>query len=117
MILYDFALAKYLSKYQPFPVTFDAIAVLALIKHKVGFRALGMYGYLLDNGELMVPSAFDSEDNFWKKAYNKVSTLKEHSVTKVTIVTVSNQYQFQLNDIEFEAMPFYEWSILIPSRE
>jgi len=115
MILYDFALAKYLSKHQPFPVTFDTITVLALIKHKIPFRALGVHGYLLEDNTLMVPSAFESEDSFWKKSYNKISTLKEHYISSVTIVTVSNQYSFILNDILFEALPFYEWSILNPN--
>lgn len=115
MILYDFALAKYLSKSQPFPVTFDAIVVLALIKHDIPFYSLGIHGYLIGNNELVVPSAFESEESFWKKSYNKISILKIYNIEKVTIVSVSNQYSFILNDIMFEALPFYEWSILNPN--
>ena len=112
MILYDFALSKYLSKAQPFPITFDAIVVLALFKHTIPFRALGIHGYLVHDNTLVVPSAFEDEKSFWKKAYNKISLYKNSHIRKVTIVTVSNSYQFTLNEIMFEAMPFYEWSIL-----
>ncbi len=112
MILYDFALSKYLSKSQQFPVTFDAIIVLALSKHKIPFKALGLHGYLIADDELIVPSAFESEESFWQKSYNKISIYKKHNIKKVTIVSVSNQYSFTLNEIEFEASPFYEWSIL-----
>jgi len=112
MILYDFALSKYLSKSQPFPITFDAIVVLALFKHKIQFHALGIHGYLIHNHELVIPSAFENEESFWKKAYNKIHIYKKYSITKITVVTVSNLYSFSLNEIYFEAMPFYEWSIL-----
>jgi len=112
MILYDFALSKYLSKSQPFPITFDAIVVLALFKHNIPFQALGIHGYLIHDHELIIPSAFENEESFWKKSYNKMHLYQKHPITKITIVTVSNQYSFTLNDIAFEAMPFYEWSIL-----
>ncbi len=112
MILYDFALSKYLSKSQPFPITFDAIVVLALFKHSIPFQALGIHGYLIHGDELIIPSAFDNEESFWQKAYNKIHLYKKHAITHITVVTVSNQYRFTLNDIVFEAMPFYEWSIL-----
>ncbi len=112
MILYDFALSKYLSKSQPFPITFDAIVVLALFKHAISFRALSIHGYLIHDSELIVPSAFENEENFWQRSYNKVQLYKKHQICKVTVVTVSNSYRFTLNGIIFEAMPFYEWSIL-----
>ncbi len=112
MILYDFALSRYLSKSQPFPITFDAIVVLALFKHKISFWALGIHGYLIREDELIIPSAFEDEEHFWQKAYNKIHLYQKQQIRKITIVTVSNQYSFVLNNIQFEAMPFYEWSIL-----
>ncbi|NKQ41702.1 MAG: hypothetical protein HF962_09055 [Sulfurovum sp.] len=112
MILYDFALSKYLSKSQPFSITFDAIVVLALFKHNIPFQAIGIHGYLIHDNELIIASAFENEERFWKKAYNKISIYKKHDIRKVTIVSVSNTYDFELNDILFEALPFYEWSIL-----
>ncbi len=112
MILYDFALSKYLSKSQPFSVTFDAIVTLALFKHDISFCSIGIHGYLVRQNELIVPSAFENEESFWKKSYNKISLYKAYNIKKVTIVTVSNSYGFTLNGIAFEALPFYEWSIL-----
>jgi predicted AAA+ superfamily ATPase len=112
MILYDFALSKYLSKSQPFPVTFDAIIVLALAKHRIPFRSIGLHGYRIPQDELIVPSPFEGEEQFWKKAYNKIALYKQHKITRVTIVTVSNRYHFSIGNIVFEALPFYEWSIV-----
>lgn len=112
MILYDFALSKYLSKSQPFPITFDALVVLALFKHAISFRALGIHGYLVHGDELIIPSAFENEESFWKKAYNKIALYRKYGIKHVTIVTVSSSYGFILNGIAFEARPFYEWSIL-----
>jgi len=112
MILYDFALSKYLSKSQPFHITFDAMVVLALFKHKIKFQAIGMHGYLINDNELLIPSAFESEESFWKKAYNKIHIFKQYNIEKITIVSVSNSYRFALNNIDFNAIPFYEWSIL-----
>ena len=112
MILYDFALSKYLSKSQPFHVTFDAIVTLALFKHDIKFRALGIHGYLVKDQQLLIPAAFENEESFWKKAYKKIHIYKKYKIIKVTIVSVSNSYRFSLNDIEFESIPFYEWSIL-----
>jgi len=112
MILYDFALSKYLSKTQPFSATFDAIVVLALTKHRMHFHSLGLHGYQLDNNELIVPSPFESEENFWEKAYKKIPIYKKYDIKKITIVTVANRYHFVLGGIVFDALPFYEWSIV-----
>ncbi len=112
MILYDFALSKYLSKSQPFHVTFDAMVTLALFKHDIQFKTLGGHGYIIGNGQLLIPAAFESEDSFWRKSYKKIHIFKKYDITNITIVSVSNSYRFLLNDIEFESIPFYEWSIL-----
>jgi len=112
MILYDFALSKYLSKSQPFPVTFDAIIVLALAKHRIPFHGIGLHGYHVREDELIVPSPFEGEEQFWKKAYDKVTIYTQHRIARVTIVTVANRYRFSIGNIVFEALPFFEWSIV-----
>jgi hypothetical protein len=33
-------------------------------------------------------------------------------VERVAVVTVSNRFTFRIGEIAFEALPFYEWSIL-----
>jgi len=112
MFIYDFAISKYLSKSQSFSVTFDSLIALALIKHGVEFRAIGMQGYIIYADELIIPSAFENEEQFWKKSYNRIDSYKKAGIKRVTIVSVSNQYSYTLSDIRFEAIPFYEWSIL-----
>ncbi|MEA3492212.1 MAG: hypothetical protein U9R27_09965 [Campylobacterota bacterium] len=112
LIIFDFALGKYLTMGQPFITQFDSIIALALIKHHRAFKTLGIHGYLTLYGELITPAPFESEESIWKKSHNKFSLYKKHGVEKVTIITVANQYSYEIEKIRFEALPFYEWSIL-----
>ena len=112
MILYDFLLTRYLNKRQPFPITFDALVALALIKHQFPFLAAA-YGYILEGrSELVLPSPFENEEGFWRRAQKEYGSFKKEGIRKVSVVTVSNRYRFEIGGIEFEALPFYEWSIL-----
>lgn len=112
MIFYDFAFAKFLSHDQSFNVQFDTMIALTLVKHKVAFRTLGIHGYLTDDSTLIVPSPFESEEQFWLKAHQKFSLFKQHGVRHIQIVTVANDYRFDIESIRFEAIPFHEWSIV-----
>ncbi len=111
IILYDFAFAKYLAAGQPFGIQFDSMVALTLIKHAVAFKTLGVHGYVTNNKELIIPAPFESEEAFWVKAQNKFSIFKKHGIAKVTVVTVTNTYAFDIEKIRFEAIPFHEWSI------
>jgi hypothetical protein len=112
MIFFDFALAKYLSLTQSFPKQFDTMIALSLIKHRVEFKAFGISGYLTESGELIIPAPFESEESFWKKAHNKFITYKIAKVKRVYIITITAQYRFEIENIEFEALPFYEWVVI-----
>ena len=112
LILFDFALAKYLTMGQPFITQFDTMIALALLKHHRAFDTLGIHGYITAYGELIIPAPFESEESIWKKSHSKFSLYKKHRVQKVTIVTVANTYSYEIEKITFEALPFYEWSIL-----
>jgi len=111
MILYDFAFVKYLTAKQPFGNQFDSMIALTLIKHKSIFRTLGLHGYVTEEHELIIPSAFESEESFWVKSQNKFSLYKKHAIQKITIVTIANSYSFDIEKLHFEALPFDEWSI------
>ncbi|WP_457603138.1 AAA family ATPase [Nitratifractor sp.] len=113
LILYDFVLTRYLNKRQPFPATFDAMIALALLKHGFPFHSAGPLGYRIDESrELILPSPFENEEQFWHRAQKQYSRFQKLDVAKVSIVTVSNRFRFRIGSIDFEALPFYEWSIL-----
>lgn len=112
MLLFDFAFAKYLTTGQPFIVQFDTMVALALLKHYISFETLGIHGYITDDNELIIPAPFESEESLWVKSQNKFSLFKKYGVKKVTIVTVANTYEYDIEKLHFEALPFYEWSIL-----
>ncbi|MBD3789506.1 MAG: hypothetical protein IE885_03905 [Campylobacterales bacterium] len=112
MILFDFAFAKYFTTGQPFIIQFDTMIALALIKHHISFETLGIHGYITSESELVIPAPFESEESLWAKSQSKFSLYKQYGVKKVTIVTVANQYEYDIQNIHFEALPFYEWSIL-----
>jgi len=111
MLMYDFAFVKYLTAYQPFGTQFDTMIALTLIKHRVSIRTLGNHGYITEDKELIIPAPFDSEESFWVKSQNKFSLYKKQGMEKVTVITVANAYQFSIEKLHFEALPFNEWSI------
>jgi hypothetical protein len=112
LFLFDFALAKYLSFSQNFPRQFETMIVLSLIKHNVQFNAFGLNSYITHNRTLIEPTAFETEANFWKKAHNKFSLYKKANIKKVYAITVNLQYEFYIENISFEALPFYEWVVI-----
>jgi GTPase SAR1 family protein len=112
LILCDFALAKYLSFSQNFPRQFETMIALSLIKHNVKFQFFGLHGYITEKRYLIYPAAFETEESFWKKAHNRFAQYKKNSVQKVFIITVNLRYEFSIESIKFEALPFYEWVVI-----
>ncbi len=111
MIVYDFAFVKYLTSEQPFGTQFDSMIALTLIKHQVSFSTLGNHGYITKENELIIPAPFESEEGFWVKSQKKFSLYKKYGVEKVTVITVANSYEFDIEKVHFEALPFNEWSV------
>ena len=112
MLLFDFAFAKYLTIGQPFILQFDTMIALALTKHHIEVETLGIHGYVSKNNELIIPAPFESEESMWVKSQNKFSLYKKYGIRKVTIVTVANAYEYDIEKIHFEALPFDEWSVI-----
>ena len=111
MLLFDFAFAKYLTIGQPFILQFDTMIALALMKHHIEVQTLGIHGYVTQTNELIIPAPFESEESLWVKSQNKFSLYKKYGIKKVTIVTVANAYEYTIEKVHFEALPFDEWSI------
>ena len=112
MLLFDFAFAKYLTTGQPFIIQFDTMIALALMKHHIEVETLGIHGYVTQNNELIIPAPFESEESLWVKSQNKFSLYKKYGIKKVTIVTVTNHYEYVIEKLHFEALPFDEWSVI-----
>jgi hypothetical protein len=112
MLLFDFAFAKYLTLGQPFILQFDTMIALALIKHRIHVQTLGIHGYVTTQDELIIPAPFESEESLWVKSQSKFSIYKKYGIKKVTIVTVANSYEYQIEKLHFEAIPFNEWSVI-----
>ena len=112
LLFFDFALAKYLTLTQGFPKQFDTMVALSLKKHCIDFEAFGIKGYLTKQKNLIIPAPFESEEYFWKKAHGRFANYKKAKVKKVYIITVTTQYEFNIENIYFEALPFYEWVVI-----
>lgn len=112
MLLFDFAFAKYLTTGQPFIIQFDTMIALALMKHHIAVQTLGIHGYVTQNNELIIPAPFESEESLWVKSQNKFTLYKKYGIKKVTIVTVANHYEYDIEKLHFEALPFDEWSVI-----
>lgn len=112
MLLFDFAFAKYLTMGQPFIMQFDSMIALSLMKHGTEIQTLGIHGYVTAQNELIIPAPFESEESLWVKSQNKFSLYKKYGIQKVTIVTVANAYEYDIEKLHFEALPFDEWSVI-----
>ena len=112
MLLFDLAFAKYLTRGQPFILQFDTMIALALMKHRIEVQTLGIHGYVTRENELIIPAPFESEESLWVKSQSKFSIYKKYDIKKVTIVTVANSYEYQIEKLHFEAIPFNEWSVI-----
>jgi len=112
MLLFDFAFAKYLTIGQPFIMQFDSMIALSLMKHHIDVQTLGIHGYVTAKDELIIPAPFESEESLWVKSQSKFSIYKKYGIKKVTIVTVANAYEYDIEKLHFEALPFDEWSIV-----
>lgn len=112
MLLFDFAFAKYLTIGQPFILQFDTMIALALMKHQIQVQTLGIHGYVTEHNELIIPAPFESEESLWVKSQKKFSLYKKYNIEKVTIVTVANAYEYTIEKLHFEALPFDEWSVI-----
>ncbi len=117
LLFFDFALAKYLTLSQSFLRQFETMIALSLHKHKIPFSSFGLTGYLIDKKELILPAPFEGEESFWKKAHNKFSLYKKKGIKRVFIITVGIQYTFTIEEIKFEALPFYEWVVINTERD
>ena len=112
MLLFDFAFAKYLTIGQPFIMQFDTMIALTLMKHHIDVQTLGIHGYVTGENELIIPAPFESEESLWVKSQSKFSLYKKYGIKKVSIVTVANAYEYDIEKLHFEALPFDEWSII-----
>ncbi len=117
MLLFDFAFAKYLTLGQPFILQFDTMIALALMKHQINVQTLGIHGYITEKNELIIPAPFESEESLWVKSQNKFTLYKKYGIKKVTIVTVTNNYEYDIEKLHFEALPFDEWSVINNEEE
>jgi len=112
VLLYDFIFSKYLNKYQQIITTFDSLVATALIKHKIPIKAsINPLAYFLENGELILIAPFEDKDKMWQKVQTNFGFFTSNSLKNVTILTNNNSYSFKIKDINFVAIPFYEWVV------
>ena len=113
VVVYDFAIVKYLNKYVTFNQIFDSIISLALIKHKFQFASFGNFGYIIfERFRLILPASFETKEQLQIKASKFIQEFKKFKIESVAVVTISNRYSFEMEGVIFEAIPFYEWTVL-----
>jgi len=84
MIIYDFALVKYLNKDISFNQIFDSIISLSLIKHRFIFTTFNNLGYLvLEYNKLIVPAPFETSLQIKKEFIKKIALLIELNIKSV----------------------------------
>ncbi len=112
VVLYDITLSSYLTTELNFGIHFESLVLLTLLKRDNEIYALNANGYIIHFDKLIIPAPFESEDSVWVKTQKIFSDIKKSSIKRVEIVTVSNNYRYTIEDVVFEALPYYEWSIV-----
>lgn len=111
LIFYDNAVTKYLNHNLTFIMLFEQAVVLELLKKDEEICSFYNLGYLYTDGVLTILAPFDSEEAVWAKCQKNISKLKQAEIQDAKIITVANSYEYMIDGISFEAMPFYEWSL------
>ncbi len=112
MILYDFALAKFLSPFAPFKQHFDSLVASALLTHERHIVTLGRFGYLSQEGEYIVTAPFDNEAQFLAALDLRKELFEKYPIKRIIAVTVSNRFTSSFKTLRVEGMPFYEFALL-----
>jgi len=112
LIVFDFALVGYLSLSQKFIKQFDSMIALSLIKDNIEFKSFKDSSYITLKNTLIIPAPFESEESAFSRAKIRLNIYRVHNIKMVYIVTVSTQYRFTIENIVFEAIPFYEWVLI-----
>jgi hypothetical protein len=113
IVLFDFVLAKYLNKNIIFFQIFDSMVSLALTKHRFRFLTFKNIGYYIsERKRVVVLAPFETKEQFIRRAESIITDLERLKVESVAVVTITNRYSFDLGEVTFEALPFFEWSIL-----
>jgi uncharacterized protein len=112
VVLYDITLSSYLTTELNFGIHFESLVLLTLLKRDNEICALNANSYIIHSDKLIIPAPFESEDSVWVKTQKIFSDIKKSGIKRVEIVTVSNSYRYTIEDVVFEALPYYEWSIV-----
>ena len=110
LILFDFVFTKYLSFEENFIRQFDSIIALTLLKQNISIFTLKKSGYIFKNS-LISPAPFENRETIIKKAEENYKLYIKEKIKKVFFITISNQYKFNIEEIECEAISFESWSI------
>jgi len=112
LIVFDFVLVGYLSLSQKFIKQFDSMIALSLIKDNIEFKSFEDSGYITLKNTLIIPAPFESRESALNRAKMKLNIYIGYKIETIYIITVSTQYSFTLDNISFEAIPFYEWVLI-----
>ncbi len=112
LVFYDNAVTKYLNRNLTFIMLYEQAVVLELLKRDEEICSFYNLGYLYTDGVLTILAPFDSEEAVWAKCQKNISKIKLAEIHDAKIITVANSYEYIIDGIRFEAMPFYEWSLV-----
>jgi len=112
LIFYDNAVTKYLNRNLTFIMLFEQAVVLELLKKDEEICSFYSLGYLYTDGVLTILAPFDSEEAVWAKCQKNISKIKQAEIQDAKIITIANSYEYIIDGIRFEAMPFYEWALI-----
>lgn len=94
-----------------FIAIFQNLIVNELIKKGLHPTYYELSSYLIGK-KLIKVEPFASEEAIWVKIQKNFGEYKKLGITSIAIVTVSSSFEFMIENVKCEAMPFYEWAVL-----
>ncbi|MGM0622384.1 MAG: hypothetical protein ACQESH_00010 [Campylobacterota bacterium] len=94
-----------------FIALFQNLVVNELVKKGFCPSYYELTSYLIGS-KLIKVDPFAGEEAIWVKIQKNFGEYKKLGVTSITIITVSSSFEFEIENVKCEAMPFYEWAVL-----
>ena len=94
-----------------FIALFQNLVVNELVKKGFCPSYYELTSYLIGS-KLIKVEPFVGEEAIWVKIQKNFGEYKKLGIDSITIITVSSSFEFEIENVQCEAMPFYEWAVL-----
>jgi predicted AAA+ superfamily ATPase len=110
--IYDFAIKNSLTLKKDFLKRFENMVFLELHKKEKNIYYSDYIDfYIEDKNEAIICALFTPLEALQKKMLKIKNHLKSLNITRIFIITLGNEGNFEQNDMKFTLIPFWDWAL------